>query len=88
MKKQRDRARQARNSDNSMGVQTDLLIGVKSPSEYVGYTQLEVEKATISDILADGALVQSTEGEYARLFLTRHRSMPKWVVKLPIRVMF
>lgn len=61
MQQQRDRARKARNSDNSMGVQTDLLIGIKSPSEYVGYTQLAVDDAKISDILADGAIVDAAE---------------------------
>lgn len=67
MKKQRDRARKARNADNSMGVQTDVLIGVKSPSEYVGYTQLEVENAKVSDIVADGELKDATEGEFAQV---------------------
>ncbi|GAX02179.1 alanine--tRNA ligase [Secundilactobacillus silagei] len=71
MKKQRDRARKARNSDNSMGVQTDVLIGVKSPSEYVGYTQLEVNDAKITDIVADGKLTDATEGELAQVIFDK-----------------
>ncbi|MFC6255064.1 alanine--tRNA ligase [Secundilactobacillus hailunensis] len=71
MKKQRDRARKARNADNSMGVQTDVLIGVKSPSEYVGYTQLEVNDAKITDIVADGKLTDATEGELAQVIFDK-----------------
>ncbi|MCH5462581.1 alanine--tRNA ligase [Lactobacillus sp. LC28-10] len=71
MKKQRDRARKARNADNSMGVQSDVLVGVKSPSEYVGYTQLEVENAKITDIVADGALTDATEGEVAQVIFDK-----------------
>lgn len=71
MKKQRDRARKARNADNSMGVQSDVLVGVKSPSEYVGYTQLEVENAKITDIVADGELTDATEGEVAQVIFDK-----------------
>lgn len=71
MKKQRDRARNARNSDNSMGVQTDLLIGIKSPSQYVGYTDLSVKDATISDILADGKIVKSADGKQAQVIFDK-----------------
>ncbi|HBF74562.1 MAG TPA: alanine--tRNA ligase [Lactobacillus sp.] len=71
MKKQRDRARKARNTDNSMGVQSDVLVGVKSPSEYVGYTQLEVENAKITDIVADGKLTDATEGEVAQVIFDK-----------------
>lgn len=71
MQQQRDRARKARNSDNSMGVQTDLLIGIKSPSEYVGYTQLTVDDAKISDILADGAIVDAAESGLAQVIFDK-----------------
>ncbi|GAX08728.1 alanyl-tRNA synthetase [Secundilactobacillus silagincola] len=71
MKKQRDRARKARNTDNSMGVQSDVLVGVKSPSEYVGYTQLEVKNAKITDIVADGKLTDATEGEVAQVIFDK-----------------
>lgn len=71
MKKQRDRARKARNTDNSMGVQSDVLVGVKSSSEYVGYTQLEVENAKITDIVADGKLTDATEGEVAQVIFDK-----------------
>ncbi|MTV83249.1 alanine--tRNA ligase [Secundilactobacillus folii] len=71
MKKQRERARKARNADNSMGVQTDVLIGVKTPSEYVGYSQLEVEDAKITDILANGKLTDATEGELAQVIFDK-----------------
>ncbi|GAW99137.1 alanine--tRNA ligase [Secundilactobacillus mixtipabuli] len=71
MKKQRDRARKARNTDNSMGVQSDVLTGVKTPSEYVGYTQLEVENAKVTDIVADGKLTDATEGEIAQVIFDK-----------------
>ena len=61
MKKQQDRARNARSKNESMGVQSDLLINVKSASEYVGYTQLDVKAAKVTDIVADGALVDGAE---------------------------
>ncbi|GAX05227.1 alanyl-tRNA synthetase [Secundilactobacillus pentosiphilus] len=71
MKKQRDRARKARNADNSMGVQSDVLVGVKTPSEYVGYTQLAVKNAKVTDIVADGKLTDATEGEVAQVIFDK-----------------
>ncbi|GAX03755.1 alanyl-tRNA synthetase [Secundilactobacillus pentosiphilus] len=71
MKKQRDRARKARNADNSMGVQSDVLVGVKTPSEYVGYTQLEVKNAKVTDIVADGKLTDATEDEVAQVIFDK-----------------
>ncbi|CAI2584591.1 Alanine--tRNA ligase [Apilactobacillus kunkeei] len=60
MQKQKERARNARGNDKSMGVQRDLLIDIKTPSEYVGYSQLEVDDAKLLDIIVDEKLVDQT----------------------------
>lgn len=69
MQKQKERARNARGSDKSMGVQRDLLIDIKTPSEYVGYSQLEVDDAKLLDIIVDEKLVdQVGAGEAEVIF--------------------
>ncbi|ALJ32033.1 alanine--tRNA ligase [Apilactobacillus kunkeei] len=60
MQKQKERARNARGNDKSMGVQRDLLIDIKTQSEYVGYSQLEVDDAKLLDIIVDEKLVDQT----------------------------
>ncbi len=67
MKKQKDRARNARGDDKSMGVQRDLLIEIKTPSKYVGYTQLEVKDAELLDIIVDEKLVDSVNDGVAEV---------------------
>ncbi|CAI2588480.1 Alanine--tRNA ligase [Apilactobacillus kunkeei] len=69
MQKQKERARNARGNDKSMGVQRDLLIDIKTPSEYVGYSQLEVDDAKLLDIIVDEKLVdQVGAGEAEVIF--------------------
>ena len=51
MEDQRNRARNARSKKGSMKVQRDLLIEIKTPSEYVGYTDLTVDDAELNDII-------------------------------------
>ncbi|WP_282802350.1 alanine--tRNA ligase [Secundilactobacillus kimchicus] len=71
MQKQRDRARSARKDENAMGVQSDLLIGIKTPSEYVGYTQLHVEAARVTDIIANGEIVDQASAGYAQVIFDK-----------------
>lgn len=56
MQKQRERARNARSNAKSMGVQSGLLTDIKTPSEYVGYDELETI-GVLKDIIKDEALV-------------------------------
>lgn len=71
MQKQQNRARNARGSKKSMKVQRDLLLDIKTPSEYVGYNQLTVDATKLDDIIADEKLVNSVtpgEGEVELIF--------------------
>ncbi|QLE66853.1 Alanyl-tRNA synthetase [Furfurilactobacillus rossiae] len=61
MEKQRARARNARSSAKSMGVQRALLTDIKSVSKYVGYSQLTVENAKLLDIIVDEKLVDQAD---------------------------
>ncbi|GKT03481.1 alanine--tRNA ligase [Furfurilactobacillus entadae] len=64
MEKQRARARGARSSAKSMGVQRALLTDIKSDSEYVGYTTLTVPAAKLLDIIVNETLVDvAKEGD-------------------------
>ena len=47
MTEQQNRARNARDMDNGMGVQTDLWTSFKEDSKYVGYTDLTVDNAKV-----------------------------------------
>lgn len=61
MTEQQNRARNARNMDNGMGVQTDLWTDFKEDSQYVGYTDLEVDAAKIIGLAHDGQQVDSAQ---------------------------
>lgn len=61
MTEQQNRARNARNVDNGMGVQTDLWTGFKEPSQYVGYTDLKVNDAKVIGLAAGGTHVKEAE---------------------------
>ena len=61
MTEQQNRARNARDMDNGMGVQTDLWTDFKDESKYVGYTDLEVENAKVIGLASDGQHVESAE---------------------------
>ncbi|USS87667.1 alanine--tRNA ligase [Fructilactobacillus hinvesii] len=69
MEQQRARARAARGSKGSMKVQRDLLLEIKTPSEYVGYDQLTVPAAQLQDLIVDEQLVdQATTGTAEVIF--------------------
>ncbi|MCC4424260.1 alanine--tRNA ligase [Limosilactobacillus reuteri] len=54
MTEQQNRARNARDMDNGMGVQTDLWTSFKEDSKYVGYTDLAVDNAKVIGLAHDG----------------------------------
>ncbi|MDK8116961.1 alanine--tRNA ligase [Limosilactobacillus reuteri] len=54
MTEQQNRARNARDMDNGMGVQTDLWTSLKEDSKYVGYTDLTVDNAKVIGLAHDG----------------------------------
>ena len=54
MTEQQNRARNARDMDNGMGVQTDLWTSFKEDSKYVGYTDLTVDNAKVIGLAYDG----------------------------------
>ena len=54
MTEQQNRARNARDMDNGMGVQTALWTSFKEDSKYVGYTDLAVDNAKIIGLAHDG----------------------------------
>lgn len=66
MKKQKDRARAARSNAKSMGVQNGLLTDIKTPSEYVGYTKLDVN-GVLKDIIVDNKLVDEAASGKAQM---------------------
>ncbi|MEE6673807.1 alanine--tRNA ligase [Pediococcus acidilactici] len=67
MQKQKERARSARSNDKSMGVQSDLLTDLKTPSEYVGYDTLKVDAAVLKDIIQDDQLTDTVNPGEARV---------------------
>ena len=54
MTEQQNRARNSRDMDNGMGVQTDLWTSFKEDSKYVGYTDLAVDNAKVIGLAHDG----------------------------------
>ncbi|MFC6275667.1 alanine--tRNA ligase [Levilactobacillus tangyuanensis] len=68
MQKQKDRARNARGKQTAMGLQHDLLINVKTPSEYVGYTQLTTESAMTELVVDDKLADDVTSGVAQAMF--------------------
>ncbi|WP_224428732.1 alanine--tRNA ligase [Pediococcus acidilactici] len=67
MQKQKERARSARSNAKSMGVQSDLLTDLKTPSEYVGYDTLKVDAAVLKDIIQDDQLTDTVNPGEARI---------------------
>ena len=59
MTEQQNRARNARDMDNGMGVQTDLWTDFKEDSKYVGYTDLTVDGAKVIGLAHDGQQADS-----------------------------
>lgn len=50
MEEQRERARAARSTDQSMKVQTDLLVNLKAKSKFIGYDKIKA-KSTLNTII-------------------------------------
>ena len=68
MDAQKERARNARNNEKSMGVQNGLLTDIKTPSEYVGYEKLDAQ-GVLKDIIVDNQLVDEVaDGEAKMIF--------------------
>lgn len=68
MQAQKERARAARTTEKSMGVQTALLGDIKVESKFVGYDHLEIESELLV-ILQDNAMVSTVkEGEAKVIF--------------------
>ncbi|EOH88451.1 alanine--tRNA ligase [Enterococcus pallens] len=70
MQAQKERARAARSTETSMGVQTALLGDIKVQSEFVGYDHLEVESQLLT-ILQDDAVVDAVSGGAAQLIFAQ-----------------
>ncbi|GEP19443.1 alanine--tRNA ligase [Pediococcus argentinicus] len=71
MAKQKERARSARSKSVSMGVQSDLLTDLKTPSEYVGYDTLTVDGAVLADLVQNDQLVDHVERGTAELIFDK-----------------
>ncbi|WP_215509404.1 alanine--tRNA ligase [Limosilactobacillus fermentum] len=61
MTEQQNRARNARDMDNGMGVQSDLWTNFTDESKYVGYTDLVVDNAKVIGLAADGKQADQAE---------------------------
>lgn len=69
MKRQRERARKARQDVESMQVQGGVLVGWKQESKFIGYETLETE-AKVLVVVKDGTLVErALEGEEVQIIL-------------------
>ncbi|WP_461225853.1 alanine--tRNA ligase [Lacticaseibacillus suihuaensis] len=66
MEAQRARARAARGDAQSMGSQDKVLMDIKTPSKFTGWTDLE-DQAKLENIIVDDAQVQRIEAGTARL---------------------
>src|SRR5699024_6196531 len=60
MQQQRDRARQARQSSQSMQIQSEVLKKITTDSTFVGYDVMD-KATTITDIIYNGELVETVE---------------------------
>ncbi|WP_295775449.1 alanine--tRNA ligase [uncultured Limosilactobacillus sp.] len=61
MTEQQNRARNARDVDNGMGVQNDLWTDFKEASQYVGYTDLIVKDAKVLAMALEGQRVDTAQ---------------------------
>ena len=84
MDAQRARARAARQTELSMGVQSALLTDIKVDSRFVGYDSLEANSELLV-IIQDEALHDSVSTGEAKLILPKHHFTQKWVDKLRIQ---
>ncbi|KAF1296101.1 alanine--tRNA ligase [Enterococcus sp. JM4C] len=69
MQAQRERARAARNTELSMGVQSALLTDIKVESTFVGYTETEHESSLLV-IVQDEAILDTVEEGTAQLIFS------------------
>lgn len=75
MSKQRERARQARQSSESMQVQSEVLKNITTDSTFVGYDVMD-KVTTITDIIANGERVEEAEaGDTIYFILSETPSM-------------
>ena len=71
MNLQKERARKARSTEKSMGVQNGVLTDIKIPSEYVGYTQLKANGELKDIILHDKEIVDEVDaGQTAKMIFS------------------
>ncbi|MCD2256773.1 alanine--tRNA ligase [Agrilactobacillus fermenti] len=56
MEAQKQRARNARSDEQSMGSQNKLLMDIKDPSEFTGYVELIDNQSVLKEIIIDDAL--------------------------------
>ncbi|RNA68768.1 alanine--tRNA ligase [Alteribacter keqinensis] len=71
MKKQRDRARAARQSSGSMQTQDEVLGNIKEPSEFIGYDVLDIP-SVVKVIVKDKQLAETVKaGEQAQIIVDR-----------------
>ena len=69
MEKQRQRARNARSDEQSMGSQNKLLLDLKDKSIFTGYTELTTNDAELIDLIVDNKLQdQATDGKALVVF--------------------
>lgn len=69
MTKQQDRARRARGTKKAMGIQHDLLVDVKTPSKFVGYSQLQSKNSKLTHIIVNNRLIKAVDkGEADLMF--------------------
>lgn len=67
MEKQRERARAARGDEQSMKVQTDLLLSLDAESEFTGYTEVSTESKLNTIIFEDEFTTEIEEGNQVQL---------------------
>lgn len=69
MEKQKERARQARGNEQSMASQDQLLMEIQTPSQFVGYTHLDVPNCRLENLIVQDQAVSSvTKGSAQLIF--------------------
>ncbi len=68
MDAQRERARSARSTEKSMGVQSALLTDIKVESKFIGYTEQESDSQLLVIVKGESLLNEIAEGEAQMIF--------------------
>lgn len=68
MDAQRERARSARSTEKSMGVQSALLTDIKVESKFIGYTEQESDSQLLVIVKGESLLNEVAEGEAQMIF--------------------